>query len=67
MKNVKGIAVITDGNMKRLVTTYDVIDETGKATSINKKCNRIVTDESVLEAIKITESYAQKIIDEQED
>ena len=66
MKNLKGIAVVTDGNTKRIAITYDVINDKGEATSVNKRINRIVTDTNVLEAVKSCEAYAQKIIDEQE-
>ena len=66
MKNLKGIAVVTDGNTKRIAITYDVINDKGEATSVNKRINRIVTDSEVLNNILVVESYAQTIIDSQE-
>ena len=66
MKNLKGIAVVTDGNTKRIAITYDVINDKGEATSMNKRINRIVTDSEVLNSILVVESYAQTIIDSQE-
>ena len=64
MKNIKGIAVATDGSLKRMAITYDVIDdETGKVTSSNVKANRVVTDAEVLGEIAKIENYAQSIID----
>jgi hypothetical protein len=64
MKNIKGIAVATDGSLKRMAITYDVIDEeTGKVTSSNVKTNRVVTDAEVLGEIAKIEEFAQMIID----
>lgn len=64
MKNIKGIAVATDGSLKRMAITYDVIDETtGKVTSSNVKANRVVTDAEVLSEITKIEEFAQMIID----
>ena len=65
MKNLKGIAVVTDGNTKRIAITYDVINDKGEATSVNKRINRVVTDINVLEAVKSCEAYEQKIMYEQ--
>lgn len=64
MKNIKGIAVATDGSFKRMAITYDVIDEvTGKVTASNVKANRVVTDPDVLGEIEKIEQFAQSIID----
>lgn len=63
MKNIKGIATTSDGNMKRIAITYDEIDETGKVIKSNVKLNRLVTDETVLSAITTLETYAQSIVD----
>lgn len=63
MKNIKGIATTSDGNMKRIAITYDEIDETGKVIKSNVKLNRLVTDESALSAITTLEIYAQSIVD----
>lgn len=65
MNNVKGYAIATDGNMKRIAITYDVIDETtGKVTNSNVKVNRIVTDELALEYIAYLDSYCKEVIAE---
>lgn len=63
MKNVKGIAIATDGSFKRIAMTYDEIDETGKVVNNNVKINRIVTDEAVLKSIAQVEEYAKSIVD----
>lgn len=64
MKNIKGIAVATDGSLKRMAITYDVIDETtGKVTASNVKANRVVTDAAVLGEIAKIEEFAQTVIE----
>ena len=64
MNNIKGFAVITDGNTKRIAITYDVInDETGVVMEQNKKINRIITVDSAKESVKALEKYAQAVID----
>lgn len=65
MKNLKGIAVVTDGSIKRIAMTYDVINDEGVATAMNKRINRVVTDTEVLAAIDVIEKNAKNIIDEQ--
>lgn len=67
MKNLKGIAIVTDGSIKRMAMTYDVINDDGIATAMNKRINRVVADKDVLAAIDVLESYAKNIIDEQEE
>lgn len=63
MKNVKGFAVATEGKMKRIAITYDVLDDTGKPINPNQKESRFVMDKSVLEAISKIEEFAQAIIE----
>lgn len=63
MKNIKGIATTSDGNMKRIAITYDEIDGTGKVIKSNVKLNRLVTDETALGAITTLETYVQSIVD----
>lgn len=63
MKNIKGFAVGTDGNMKRIAITYDEIDDSGKVVNSNVKVNRVVTDSDTLNAIGTIEEYAQTIVD----
>lgn len=48
MKNIKGFAVASDGNMKRIAITFDEISDTGKVINSNVKMNRIITDETCL-------------------
>lgn len=63
MNNVKGYAIATDGAMKRIAVTYDVIDETtGKVINSNVKINRVVTNEKALAAIEILDTYVQETI-----
>lgn len=64
MLNIKGLAIATDGNFKRMAVTYDEIDNTGKVVNSNVKINRVITDESVLDAVAIIENYALSIISE---
>lgn len=64
MRNIKSIAIASDGNLKRLAITYDEIDaETGKVVNQNVKTNRVVTDVEVLADIAEIETFAQTIID----
>lgn len=65
MKNIKGFAVASDGNMKRIAITFDEISDTGKVINSNVKMNRIITDENVLAAVSTLEQYGQTVIDEQ--
>ena len=67
MKNLKTVAVATDGSFKRIAMSYDEINNGGTATAINKRVNRVVTDVDVLAAIDVLENHAKKIINEQED
>lgn len=62
MINVKGIAIASDGNMKRIAITYDEIDENGKIINPNKKLSRIVTDQSILEAVSKLELFAESAV-----
>lgn len=64
MKNIKGFAVASDGNMKRIAITFDEISDTGKVINSNVKMNRIITDENVLAAVSTFEQYGQIVIDE---
>ncbi len=64
MKNIKGFAVASDGNMKRIAITFDEISDAGKVINSNVKMNRIITDENVLAAVSTLEQYGQIVIDE---
>lgn len=64
MKNIKGFAIATDGNMKRIAITYDEIDDTGKVINGNVKVNRIITDTEALTAVNNLENFGQIIIDD---
>lgn len=64
MKNIKGFAVASDGNMKRIAITFDEISDTGKVINSNAKMNRIITDKNVLAAVSTLEQYGQIVIDE---
>lgn len=63
MTNIKGMAIATDGSFKRIAITYDEIDGTGKIVNSNAKINRVVTDDTVLEAISVIENYAKTVIE----
>lgn len=62
MRNVKGYAVASDGNMKRIAITYDEIDNTGKVISPNVKISRLISDEEVLYANSVIETFAQNVV-----
>ena len=62
MINIKAIATATDGSVKRMAITYDVINDEGKVTSANAKLNRVVIDQAALKAIDTLEQLAQESI-----
>lgn len=62
MINIKAIATATDGSVKRMAITYDVINDDGKITSSNAKLNRVVIDQTALKAIDTLEQLAQESI-----
>ena len=64
MNNIKGFAVSTDGTMKRIAITYDVIDNEGKVVKPNVRVNRLITDENALNAVDELLTYAQTLIEE---
>lgn len=66
MKNIKGIAMVTDGNLKRIAITFDEIADDGTIKGVNLRVNKIVVDEDAKKAIAQIETFAQKIVDEQE-
>lgn len=63
LRNLKAVGILSDGNMKRLVITYDEVDDTGTVTKSNVKINKIITDGDIINAINVVETYAQTIID----
>lgn len=63
MKNIKGIAVVSDGNLKRIAITFDIIDEDGTIKSSNGRVNKIVVDADTISAISSVEAYAQTVVD----
>lgn len=62
MINIKAIATASDGSVKRMAITYDVINDEGKVTSANAKLNRVVIDQAALKAIDTLEQLAQESI-----
>lgn len=64
MNNLKGYAIATDGTMKRIAITYDVVDAEGKVVNQNVKVNRIVTDEEALEHIAFLDNYCKTVVSE---
>jgi hypothetical protein len=63
MNNIKGIAFVSDGNLKRIAVTFDIIEDDGTVTSSNTRINKIVTDSDAQEHISALEKFAQSIID----
>lgn len=63
MKNVKGFAVASDGDMKRIAVTYDEIDDvTRKAINVNQKRNYATDDSEVLAAVSKIELYVKELL-----
>lgn len=64
MNNIKAIGMANDGSMKRISVNYDVINEDGKVVSSNKRVNRVITDNDVINAINVIYEYANKMLEE---
>ena len=64
MNNIKAIGMANDGSMKRISVNYDVINEDGKVVSSNKRVNRVITDDDVINAINVISEYANKMLEE---
>ncbi len=64
MINIKAIATATDGSVKRMAVTYDVINGEGKITTSNAKLNRVIVDDSVLKAVDTLELFAKNSVNE---
>lgn len=64
MINITNIGIINDGTLKRLSCTWEELDAEGKTVSTNNHMSRVVTDESVLEAISTIEAFVTEIIEE---
>ena len=62
MNNIKALGIANDGNMKRLAINYDIINDEGKVISSNKRVNRVVTDEEVINAINLIYDYSEKLL-----
>lgn len=65
MVNIKNTTIATDGQMVRVSTMYDVLDDEGKNKSTNNRITRAVTDEQVLEAIGTINAYILNSIKEE--
>ena len=64
MINIKAIATATDGSVKRMAVTYDVINGEGKITTSNAKLSRVIGDDSVLKAVDTLELFAKNSVNE---
>lgn len=64
MLNIKAVATATDGSVKRMAITYDIINEEGKVTTSNAKLNRVVVDHDALSAIDVLEKLALNSVSE---
>ena len=64
MINIKSIATATDGSVKRMAITFDVINESGKVTTANAKLNRVIVEDSVLKAVDTLELFAKSSVNE---
>ncbi len=64
MNNIKAIGMANDGSMKRISVNYDVVSEEGKVVSSNKRINRVITDNDVINAINIIYEYANTMLEE---
>lgn len=64
MKNLKSLTITTDGSVKRISITYDVIDDNGKVTGPNKRLNRVITDATALKSVVGVEKIAASLMEE---
>lgn len=64
MNNIKAIGMANDGSMKRISVNYDVVNKEGKVVSSNKRINRVITDNDVINAINIIYEYANTMLEE---
>lgn len=64
IKNIQSISLSNDGKLNRVSIMWDELNDEGKTITTNNRATRVVTDESVLDAISIVEDYAQGVIEE---
>lgn len=64
MINIKNVTISQDGSFKRLSIMYDELDDAGKMTGTNNRLTRVVTDNTVLEAIDTINSFIESAIEE---
>ena len=68
MKIVTSVTIFNDAVGKRLSVSYSEIDETtGKIITDNKRADRLIIDQSVIDVAEELKSYAQTFIDTLED
>lgn len=64
IKNIQSINLSNDGKFQRVSIMWDELNDEGKTITTNNRATRIVTDQSVLDAIAIVDEYAQTVIEE---
>ena len=66
MKTVTSITNWNDAVGKRMSITYSEINEKGEIIADNKRIDRVVTDNSVVQLINNLMDYAQEFVDAEE-
>lgn len=64
MINTKNVTIAQDGSFKKLSVMYDELDDFGKTIGTNNRLTRVVTDDTVLEAIDTIDTFIESVIEE---
>lgn len=64
MINIKNVTIAQDGSFKKLSVMYDELDDSGKTIGTNNRLTRVVTDDTVLEAIDTIDTFIESVIEE---
>ena len=64
MINIKNVTIAQDGSFKKLSVMYDELDDFGKTIGTNNRLTRVVTDDTVLEAIDTIDIFIESVIEE---
>ena len=62
---INNMSIMKDSGLNRVSASYNKYNDKGKTIAVNKRISRIVTDESVVEAIGVIENYVNSIIEEE--
>lgn len=62
MKKLTGLSIITIENKKRIVYTYNEIDDRGELISTGNKGNFVASGNDILSAIGVLEKQTEKYL-----